>query len=63
MATPPATAASVWRIGPDKVIKHCYGGIQLTNGMGISPYGTRLYHNDTLPGLVSPASAGGYLVG
>jgi xylono-1,5-lactonase len=51
-ATPPAVAASAWRIGTDTVIKHCYGGIQLTNGMGVSPDGTRLYHNDTLPGLV-----------
>jgi D-xylonolactonase len=51
-ATPPAVEASAWRIGTDMVIKHCYGGIQLTNGMGLSPDGSRLYHNDTLPGLV-----------
>jgi D-xylonolactonase len=51
-ATPPQVEASAWRIGADKVIKRCYGGIQLTNGMGLSPDGTRLFHNDTLPGLV-----------
>jgi len=46
-ATPPHVEASMWRIA-DGAITHCYGGIQLTNGVGISPEGDRLYHNDTL---------------
>jgi gluconolactonase len=51
-ATPPEVEASLWRIGVGDVISHCYGGIQLTNGIGISPDGTRLYHNDTLRRVV-----------
>jgi D-xylonolactonase len=57
-ATPPRVEASAWRIGTDNVIKRCYTGIQLTNGMGISPDGTRLYHNDTLPALVWVSDVG-----
>jgi gluconolactonase len=42
----------LWRIGSDGAVTRCYDGIQLTNGLGVSPDGTRLYHNDTLPRLV-----------
>ena len=53
----------MWRIGRDNSITHCYGGIQLTNGVGISPDGERLYHNDTLRKVVwvSDLSADGLL--
>jgi len=43
----PTVTASLWRIAPGGVVTHCYDGIQLTNGIGISPDGARLYHNDT----------------
>jgi gluconolactonase len=51
-ATPPAVEASLWRIGQGGEITHCYGGVQLTNGVGVSPDGRRLYHNDTLRRVV-----------
>ena len=51
-ATPPEIDASMWRIGRDHSITQCYGGVQLTNGVGISPDGARLYHNDTLRKVV-----------
>jgi gluconolactonase len=51
-ATPPAVEASLLRIGSTGAVTRCYGGIQLTNGLGVSPDGKRLYHNDTLPRIV-----------
>jgi xylono-1,5-lactonase len=62
-ANPPEIEASMWRIGRDNSITHCYGGIQLTNGVGLSPDGRRLYHNDTLRRVVwvSDVSADGLL--
>jgi sugar lactone lactonase YvrE len=52
LATPPVAEASLWRIGVDGAITCCYSGIHLTNGVGISPEGTHLYHNDTRRSLV-----------
>ena len=49
---PPAVDASLWRVGADGTVVHCYDGIQLTNGLGLSPDGTLLYHNDTLRKVV-----------
>jgi sugar lactone lactonase YvrE len=43
---------SMWRIGPVGATDYCYDGIQLTNGVGVSPDGTSLYHNDTTPRIV-----------
>jgi sugar lactone lactonase YvrE len=43
---------SMWRIGLGGSTDHCYDGIQLTNGVGVSPEGSCLYHNDTTPRLV-----------
>ena len=43
----PTVTASLWRLAPGGVVTRCYDGIQLTNGIGISPDGARLYHNDT----------------
>jgi sugar lactone lactonase YvrE len=51
-ASLPEIEASLWRIESNQTITHCYGGIQLTNGVGISPDGTLLYHNDTLRRVV-----------
>jgi sugar lactone lactonase YvrE len=60
-ATPPTVEASLWRIASTGAVSRCYGGIQLTNGLGVSPDGKRLYHNDTLPRVVwvSELSAAG----
>jgi sugar lactone lactonase YvrE len=51
---PPALGqrGSMWRIGTDASVDHCYDGIQLTNGVGVSPDGSTLYHNDTTPRIV-----------
>jgi sugar lactone lactonase YvrE len=43
---------SLWRIGPGGSIDHCYDGVQLTNGVGVAPDGSCLYHNDTTPRMV-----------
>jgi sugar lactone lactonase YvrE len=47
-ASLPMAKASLWRVGVDGSVSCCYGGINLTNGLGVSPDGTRLYHADTL---------------
>ena len=49
---PPMVEASLWRCGADASVVRCYDGIQLTNGLGISPDGALLYHNDTLRKVV-----------
>jgi gluconolactonase len=51
---PPAsgTEGSLWRIGPGGSVAHCYDGIQLTNGVRVSPDGAFLYHNDTTPRVI-----------
>jgi xylono-1,5-lactonase len=49
---PPTVAASLWRLGGDGSVIQCYDGIQLTNGLAVSPDGSRLYHNDTTPKTV-----------
>ncbi len=51
-AAPPNVSASLWRIGPDGQFSCCYDGIGLTNGLGVSPQGDRLYHNDTVAKVV-----------
>jgi sugar lactone lactonase YvrE len=51
-AEPPSIEASLWRISTSGETSLCYGGIQQTNGLGISPDGTLLFHNDTLPQVV-----------
>lgn len=40
--------ASLWRVGADKSILKLYGDVQMTNGIGLSPDETSLYHCDTL---------------
>lgn len=49
---PPAVEASLWRVGTDSIATHCYDGILMTNGLRVSPDGSRLYHADTLRELV-----------
>lgn len=36
-----------WRIGTDGTATEMYGGVALTNGIGFSPDGSRVYHSDT----------------
>jgi sugar lactone lactonase YvrE len=48
----PTVTASLWRVGPGGEATRCYDGVQLTNGLGVSPDGARLYHNDTHPRTV-----------
>jgi gluconolactonase len=49
---PPTVTASLWKLAGDVPARRCYDGIQLTNGLAISPDGSRLYHNDTIPRTV-----------
>ena len=51
-AEPPKISASLWRIEPGGHSRCCYDGIGLTNGLRLSPDGTRLYHNDTAAKVV-----------
>jgi sugar lactone lactonase YvrE len=44
----PAVSASLWIVRPGGRATHCYDGIQMTNGIGLSPDGARLHHVDTL---------------
>jgi xylono-1,5-lactonase len=50
---PPASGqgGSLWRVDERSAVQ-CYDGIQLTNGIGVAPDGSRLYHNDTTPRTV-----------
>src|SRR3984893_12223514 len=52
MTSPPMPLAlgqggSLWRISNGGDIAQYYDGIKLTNGIGVSPDGAWLYHNDT----------------
>jgi gluconolactonase len=42
----------LYRIGLDGAIEELYGDVGLTNGIGFSPDGTRLYHSDSARGHV-----------
>jgi sugar lactone lactonase YvrE len=48
----PAVTASLWKLSRGGEATMCYDGIQMTNGVGLSPDGSRLYHNDTTPRTV-----------
>jgi xylono-1,5-lactonase len=41
------TAGECYRIEPDGSARQLYGDVSLTNGIGLSPDGRRLYHSDT----------------
>ena len=42
----------LYRINLDGSADEVYGDVQLTNGIGFSPDGSRLYHSDSIPGRV-----------
>ena len=42
----------LYRINLDGTSTELYGDVMLTNGIGFSPDGTRLYHSDSIPGTV-----------
>ena len=42
----------LYRINLDGSADELYDGVMLTNGIGFSPDGTRLYHSDSIPGRV-----------
>jgi xylono-1,5-lactonase len=44
---PDRTPGECYRIGVDGGVTELYGGVSLTNGIGLSPDGRRLYHADT----------------
>ncbi len=43
----PRDAGEAYRIGLDGAVEQIYDGVGLTNGIGFSPEGDRLYHADT----------------
>jgi gluconolactonase len=45
----PRTPGELWRIEAPGQVVELYGGVSLTNGIGLSPDGRRLYHSDTVP--------------
>jgi xylono-1,5-lactonase len=47
----PRTAGECWLIDTDGTITEMYGDVALTNGIGLSPDGTVLYHSDTTRGV------------
>lgn len=40
-------AGEAWRVGLDGTVEELYGDVSLTNGIGFSPDGDRIYHADT----------------
>ncbi len=42
----------LYRIELDGSVTELYDGVNLTNGIGFSPDGSRLYHSDSVPGRV-----------
>ena len=47
----PRTAGECWLIDTDGIVTELYGDVALTNGIGLSPDGTVLYHSDTTRGI------------
>jgi gluconolactonase len=45
-------AGELYRIELDGSVTEIYYGVMLTNGIGFSPDGTKLYHSDSIPGRV-----------
>jgi D-xylonolactonase len=45
----PRETGELYRVAPGGKSSMLYGGVSLTNGIGLSPDGTRLYHSDTAP--------------
>ncbi len=49
----PRTEGECWRIEAEGRATELYGGVALTNGIGLSPDGAILYHADTTRGVVA----------
>lgn len=47
-ADAPPEPGDAYRIELDGTATHMYGGVRLTNGIGFSPDGSRIYHSDSL---------------
>ncbi|MXX42776.1 MAG: SMP-30/gluconolactonase/LRE family protein [Acidimicrobiales bacterium] len=58
----PDEAGELYRINLDGSTDEVYGDVQLTNGIGFSPDGTRLYHSDSIPGRVWVSDVDGDVV-
>ena len=50
----PRTAGECWLLTAGGEARVLYGDVALTNGIGLSPDGTVLYHSDTTPRRVGP---------
>jgi gluconolactonase len=46
----PRTAGEAYRINLDGSVEELYADVQLTNGIGFSPAGDRMYHSDSVSG-------------
>ncbi len=51
-ADQPPAPGSLYRLELDGSASELYGEVRLTNGIGFSPDGTRLYHSDSIPGRI-----------
>ena len=52
------TPGELYRIRPDGAVEELYGGVGLTNGIGFSPDGSKLYHSDSAIPAVTVADVG-----
>ncbi len=59
----PRTPGECWRIDLDGSATEIYGDIALTNGIGLSPDGSVLYHSDTTRGVWAHDYADGQVSG
>jgi gluconolactonase len=50
--SPERTPGECWRIEGEGRATELYGGVSLSNGIGFSPDGRTIYHNDTVPGRI-----------
>lgn len=48
----PRETGELYRVAPGGSFDMLYDGVSLSNGIGLSPDGTRLYHSDTAPGHI-----------
>lgn len=48
----PRETGELYRVAPGGKSSMLYDGVSLTNGIGLSPDGGRLYHSDTAPGQI-----------
>lgn len=53
------TPGELYRINLDGSAEQLYDGVNLTNGIGFSPDGSKLYHSDSVPGRVTVADVDG----